>query len=64
MVIAAIEFHSQAHAMVKCFWINSKISCHKSVSKEVVLHTEMVTVAVKSLGLEKENRKKAFHFHH
>ena len=64
MVIAAVEFHSQAHAMVKCLWINSEISCHKSISKVVVLHTERVTVAMKSLGLEKEDKKKALHFHH
>ena len=64
MVIAAIEFHSQAHVTVICLGINSEKSCNKSISKVVVLHTESVTVAMKSLGLEKEDKTKALHFHH
>ena len=64
MVIAAIEFHSQAHATVICLGINSEISCDKSISEAVVLLTESVTVAIKSLGLEKEDKTKALHFHH
>ena len=59
MVIAAIEFQSQAHAMVICLGINSEISCDESISEVVVLHTESITVAMKCLGLEKENKTKA-----
>ena len=49
---------------VICLGINSEISCDKSISEVVALHTERVTVAMKSLGLEKEDKTKALHFHH
>jgi len=35
--------------------INSDISCDKSISEVVALHIESITVAMKSLGLEKED---------
>ena len=47
-----------------CLGINSEISCDKSISEVVVLHTGSITVAMKSLGLEKEDKTKALHFHH
>ena len=50
--------------MVKSLGVNPEISCLYRISEIVVPHSGSIIVAVKYLGLEKEDKTKALQLHY